>query len=87
MKKILQEILGLSSNIITILTFLLPSAPLAVGLVFNSFAWGFGALAIILLIFIIIVLQKLVILYGKYESLYSLVKEQRIQTLNFIIMS
>lgn len=82
MKKILQEILGLSSNIITILTFLLPSAPLAVGIVFNSFAWGFGALAVML---IIVVLQKLVVICGKYESLCSLVKEQRIQTLNFTL--
>ena len=85
MKKILQEILGISSNLITILTFLLPSAPLVIGIAFNSFAWGFGALAIMLLIFTIVVLQKLIVINGKYESLYSLVKEQRIQTLNFIL--
>lgn len=85
MKKILKEIMGFSSSLITIITFLLPSAPLVVGIAFNSFAWGFGALAIVLSIFIIVVLQRLVILYGKYEALYSLVKEQRIQTLNFIL--
>ncbi len=85
MKKTLNEIMGFGSNLITIITFLVPSAPIAIGVTFNSFAWGVGAFVIMLLIFIIIIMQKLVVFYGKYESLYALVKEQRIQTLNFIL--